>query len=315
MSDKEVLAEEKKTDVQQFKKVILLAGGVGPAAGVSAHHQIVGLTDNGSCKDQGHASVIHLSFSGSVLDRTVWLFSDRKAPNPGGEMAKAVNRAMDGFMKQNCKVVLGVPCNTFHAPAIWDVFIKNLNFVNRIKIVHMIEETAQAIKKVKKNNGKVLKVGLMATDGTRKSKVYDNIFKKYGDLQLVFPEVFDQKNIMDAIYNSNYGVKGQTPDMQKDLKLINGVIDKLRQKGATAFILGCTELPLPFQAVNGKIPNDCFDPANILVRTLITQSGHTLKGLLNMKKDGEKDPITGNDFLNIPTSGKFFERIYRPSKL
>ncbi len=60
----------------------------------------------------------------------------------------------------------------------------------------MIEETA---KYIEENFKGIIKVGLLATEGTVKAKVYDNIFNKYG-IEIIKPSVENQKYITELIY-------------------------------------------------------------------------------------------------------------------
>jgi aspartate racemase len=65
----------------------------------------------------------------------------------------------------------------------------------------MIEEVA---KKIKKMNPKITKVGLLATEGTCKARVYDSVLNKY-DIEVIKPNDINQNIISDLIYGIKIG--------------------------------------------------------------------------------------------------------------
>lgn len=310
MSSSKFISKVGKSFVSQAKKMIVIAGGVGPAAGVSTHEQIVKMTNNGLDKDQGHASTVQVSFSGSVKDRTVYLLENdknkkREMKNPGIEMSKAINRTLSGHMAYPGNMVLGVPCNTFHAPEIWNEFIDNLENRDRIMIINMIEETAKKIKIREEVYAKKIVVGLLSTKGTRDTGVYSTVMKESG-IELLTLDNDQQEKVTQAIYDERTGIKGQAPDWEDALKLINGAIESLRKRGAEVFILGCTELPLPYQILQSVIPTDCLDPAAILAERLVEESGHIVK-----KEHKKETPNAshGNDYLNLEDDDGFMPQL------
>ena len=88
-------------------------------------------------------------------------------------------------------------------------------------------------KKCKKNS----KIGLLATEGTLNTGIYNNFFDK--DYNLIFPSISLQKNSVNkAIKLVKMGnVRGAS-------KIIRPSIDYLIKKKCKKIILGCTELPI-----------------------------------------------------------------------
>ena len=89
------------------------------------------------------------------------------------------------------------------------------------------------LKKCKKNSS----IGLLATEGTLKTGVYNKFFdKKYN---LIFPDVKIQKNSVNrAIKFVKMG------NVKLANKTIKPAIDFLIKKRCKKIILGCTELPI-----------------------------------------------------------------------
>ena len=89
----------------------------------------------------------------------------------------------------------------------------------------------------KKNCKKNSKIGLLATEGTLKTKVYDKIFKK--NYELVSPNNKLQKqSVNKAIKDVKMG------NVKRAAKVIQPAINYLIKKRCKKIILGCTELPI-----------------------------------------------------------------------
>lgn len=244
---------------------IIIGGGVGPMAGVALHAKIIEntLTDG---SDQDHLTVLHLSRSSGVPDRTEWLL-DRGRPDPAAGMADVfadAARALPGV-----RLVGGVPCNTFHAPPVWDRFVADLGTrAVHVELVNMLREAAsQLATVVPRGTGKAPVIGVMSTTGTRMVGVYDELLTGAGYRILYIPEK-EQPRLHDAIYNRSWGIKASTPVSDTAAGIVNGHADWLATHGADAIILACTELPLVLSsAVHRGVP--LLDPVLALARALI----------------------------------------------
>ena len=126
-----------------------------------------------------------------------------------------------------CKFIV-IPCNTAHY---WyDDLQKKIN----IPIINMPMEVFKVTKKQCENN---TKIGLLATEGTLKTGVYDKFFKK--KYQLVSPNNKIQKEkVNKAIRFVKMG------NIRAAEKSIKPAIDYLIKNKCKKIILGCTELPI-----------------------------------------------------------------------
>ena len=89
------------------------------------------------------------------------------------------------------------------------------------------------IKQCKKNST----IGLLATEGTLKTGIYNNFFDK--NFNLIFPESKIQKNSVNrAIKFVKMG------NVKAASKIIKPAINYLINKKCKKIILGCTELPI-----------------------------------------------------------------------
>ena len=252
--------------------IIGIVGGVGPYAGLDLARKI--LNETKAKRDQDHLSIALLSFPEEIEDRTSFL-SHQTNINP----AYAIFSIIRKLEKLGAKVV-GIPCNTAHAPPIFDLIVENLEKANSdVKLVHMIVEVARFIKK---KHRRIQNVGVLSTTGTYKTKVYPNILEGEG-FTVILPDEDVQENIVHrSIYDPINGIKAQSDPVSEFAKgKLRESIDHLQKKGAEAIILGCTEISM---AVQDRIirKNIIIDPSLILARALIREANpEKLKPLRN----------------------------------
>jgi aspartate racemase len=242
-------------------RVIGIVGGVGPYAGLDLNKKIFDQTK--AVTDQQHIPVILVSLSDQIPDRTEFL-SGKLKQNPAVPIAKIIKTLSALGVK-----VVGIPCNTAHAPLIFERVgaILRRNKIH-IKVLNMIKETARHIKRA---YPEVKSLGLLGTSGTVNADVYGQIMRPLG-LDIIYPtEDVQHKLVHDAIYNKKYGIKAQSNPVQARARqqLLKAAV-QLKNRGAQLIILGCTEIPL---ALSGKeisgLP--ALDPTLILARALIRE--------------------------------------------
>lgn len=229
------------------RKIIGIVGGVGPMAGLDLFMKIIEETRVAS--DQEHLPVLLHSLPSGIADRTEYL-AGRVKTNP----AFALIKILKG-LKRGGATVAAIPCNTAHAPAIFDIIRKN----SPLKLVHMIEETARFLKK---HHPRIKRVGLLSTMGTYQAEVYPD---------MLVPDEKTKRAVHDAIYNRKYGIKAQSsPVTGRARSILVSAVKELERKGAQAVILGCTEIPL---ALTGKRLGRVYliDPTRVLARALIRE--------------------------------------------
>ena len=129
--------------------------------------------------------------------------------------------------KSNCKFIV-IPCNTAH------YWFDDLKKKISIPIINMPKEVFNYTKKKCKKNSSI---GLLATEGTLKTGIYNKFFDKNYDL--IFPNSTIQKNSVNKAIRL---VKmGNVKEANQTIKL---AIDFLIKKKCKKIILGCTELPI-----------------------------------------------------------------------
>jgi len=160
--------------------------------------------------------------------------------------------------KNKCKFIV-IPCNTAHY---WyDDLQKKIN----IPIINMPREV---YKFTKKNCKKNTKVGILATEGTLKTGVYNKFFDN--DYHLIKPSKNFQRNSVNKAIK--FVKMGNVRAAEKAIKpAINSLI-KLKCKKV---ILGCTELPIAIFAFksfkNIKKSKIFLDPNLILANSAMSK--------------------------------------------
>ena len=160
--------------------------------------------------------------------------------------------------KSGCKFIV-IPCNTAHY---WyDDLQKKIN----IPIINMPKEV---FKHTQKKCSKNSKIGLLATEGTLKTKIYDRLFEK--NFQLIKPTDALQKNSVNKTIK--YVKMGNVKLAEKALRPAINYLLKMKCK---KIILGCTELPIAIFAFKSfkkvKLSKIFLDPNLILATSSMTK--------------------------------------------
>lgn len=230
-----------------MKKTLGIIGGMGPAATAALFQKIIDYTD-AKC-DKEHIHIIIDNYP-QIPDRTKAI--NDKSNIPVKYICKAGNRLIEA----GADIIL-IPCNTSH------YFYDEVQDKLGIPIINMIEETARYCKE----NG-YKKVGVLATTGTIKTKLFDRYFRKLS-IETIYPSDNGQHELMNVIYNQ---VKaGKTIDT----KLLSQYLREMVSCGIDVFVLGCTELPLAIK--DGDYGYKFIDTLDVLAKAGIRSAGYVLK--------------------------------------
>jgi aspartate racemase len=109
----------------------------------------------------------------------------------------------------------------------------------------------------------VLEAGLLATEGTYSSGIYQSALEAAG-VRCHVPQAGEQQRLMDGIYR---GVKAG--DMALARRHFTAVACTLAERhGLTALIMGCTEIPLALNCAPALEHLHLVDPARAAARVL-----------------------------------------------
>ncbi len=238
----------KKNQVEIKKeKTVGVIGGVGPLATSYFINNVIKRTK--ANKDQDHINMFIINHP-TIPDRTEYIL-DNNNPNP------AIMMTEDARKLENLGAnFIVLPCNTAH------YFYKYIQKEISIPLINIVEETVQFIIK---QNPQIKTVGLLATDGTILSNIYQETMKKCG-VKCFVPKENTQKELMNIIYEQVKGPK------DIDIQLFKKIIKELSELGCEKIILGCTELSV----INNDFDldnDDIIDSLAVLIEKTILLSG------------------------------------------
>lgn len=235
------------------EKLLGVIGGMGPLASQLFYRMVIEKND-AHC-DQEHLNMIIFNHA-SMPDRTKAIVNNQTAELYSKLLADAK------LLEELGADFIAIPCNTSH------YFIDSLQGNIGIPIINMINET------VKKIDSKVSKVGILATDGTIKTGLYQTACEKAG-FTPVIPSKECQKLIMKIIYD---GIKDGGIIEMDDFK----VVDKqLKKEGCNCAIMACTELSCFKEAY--QIDDFYIDAMSILAEKSLEYCGKRLKEKAEVK--------------------------------
>lgn len=251
------------------KPIIGILGGVGPFAGLEALKELLDTAK--SMKDQDYPDVILSSLSSRIPDRTRWLLSG-EGENPALGLFDSAKRLYHAGVR-----VLVIACNTAHSERIFctllDLVKENLP---ELELVDIVQTCARYIAETMSFR----KVGLLATEGTYASGVYERAFSHYRNLSLIVPDAKNKNRVMKSIYSSEFGIKTfSNPVHEEAISILEDVVTSLVKQGAEAIILGCTELVLALKS--STIPY--LNPMEITFKEL----------LKNFQENSDGGPVIG----------------------
>ena len=160
--------------------------------------------------------------------------------------------------KSGCKFIV-IPCNTAH------YWYEDLKKKISIPIINMPKEV---FKHTQKKCAKNSKIGLLATEGTLKTKIYDRLFEK--NFKLIKPtDVLQKYSVNKTI---KYVKMGNVKLAEKSIRKSINYLLKMKCK---KIILGCTELPIAIFAFKSfkkvKLSKIFLDPNLILATSSMTK--------------------------------------------
>ena len=233
-----------------MQKVLGVAGGMGPLATQLFYRRIIEKTD--ADMDQDHVDMILLNHA-SMPDRTEAILSGNT-----DELYRLLLKDIL-FLEESNVAAIAIPCNTSH------LLVDRLQTETRIPIIHMIRETASSIGK---KSPMIHRVGLLATDGTIRSGLYQQELNACG-IEAYVPKEDTQKLVMKIIYD---GIKGGNEIDYNDFITIEG---ELSANGCQSAVLACTELSCFKEQY--RLPRYYIDAMDVLAERSIEACGKRCK--------------------------------------
>ena len=192
-------------------------GGLGPMATAYFMQLVIEMTQAET--DQEHIETIIYSMP-SIPDRTSYILG-KSSESPLPALIEVGQKLC--AMQVSC---IAIPCVTAH------YFHRELEEHIHVPIINGIQETVHCLKA----NG-VTAAGLMATDGTLQSRLFQHWLESAG-ITVITPDAYHQRQLMSVIYDN---VKAGKP---VNMEAFLAAAKYLRENGAEVNLLGCTELSI-----------------------------------------------------------------------
>ena len=179
---------------------------------------------------------------------------DTKNITKYNKVLKSLLEGCRSLERSGCKFIV-IPCNTAH------YWYDDLKKKIKIPIINMPKEVFLHTNKICKKNSKI---GLLATEGTLKTKIYEKLFKN--DYNLIKPiHNLQIKSVNRTIKHVKMG------NIKLAEKSIKPAINYLIKNNCKKIILGCTEIPIAIFAFkslkNVKMSKLYLDPNLILANS------------------------------------------------
>ncbi len=217
-----------------------IIGGLGPMATAYFMRRIIEMTD--AATDQENIEMVIYNVP-SIPDRTGFILgrSDESPLPKIVEIARCLEKQQVDY--------IAIPCITAH------FFHKDIVSSGHVPVSNGIREAAEYL--VERG---ISRVGIMATDGTVETRLFDSVFKDYG-IECLYPDSDGQQLVMNIIYDD---VKaGGAVDMKEFCQVKRQLIDK----GAQVVILGCTELSIVKR--DNQVGAEVLDIIDVLARDCV----------------------------------------------
>ena len=200
-------------------------GGMGPAA--SAEFMVRLVTQTPAKRDQDHIPTILWSDS-TVPDRSTSMRNGDDKPLP------YLLSGIQGLVLAGCNLIV-IPCNTAH---LWfKEMEKQASW--HARIVHIVDSVADALRDV---NIVDSTIGVMGTQATIELGLYQYRLNKLG-WNCIVPTKDEMNTLVQPAIDL---IKAN--QFEAAHSMLMTVIHSLISRGATAVVLGCTEIPLSIRA-------------------------------------------------------------------
>ena len=214
-------------------------GGMGPQATIDLYRRIIdksiksyGIKDNSEFPE-----IYILNHSPKTLLNNDETSFERLKDDILNHVEKLLRNDVDFFV---------IPCNTIH------YFTKDIRERFSTPFVSILESVVKSVVESKIKN-----LSIVGSKTTIQNKLYENPLNAVGFDNILLPDEKEQDELVDIIES----IISRGANI-KDANRLDNILSRLKDRGAEAVILGCTELPL----VKNMLKTDLviFDSIDIL---------------------------------------------------
>jgi aspartate racemase len=224
-------------------------GGMGPLATIDFMRKMLAATP--AATDQDHVPVLVSSIP-QVPDRTEAFRGEGASP------LQAMVASGRRLVAAGAGLVV-IPCNTAH------LWFDELQGAIGLPMLHLVDA---ALDEAVALAGQTGRIGLLATDATLASGLYVNRVGSGGrahGVQWLLPTAGE---MLTLVMPGVAAVKAGR--LEQAVALLTGAVEALKRRGATAVVLGCTEIPVVLDAIHAPLP--LIDATAALARRAVAWS-------------------------------------------
>ena len=214
-------------------RVVGVLGGMGPLATIDFMRKMLGATQ--AATDQDHVPMVVVSIP-QVPDRTEAFRGEGASP------LEAMLASARRLQAAGAGLVV-IPCNTAH------LWYDEIERAVGLPMIHLVDAAIEDTAALAGPDGRI---GLLGTDATLASGLYVNRAAPAGLRQPVQWLLPTAGEMLSLVMPAITFVKGG--DLARAQPLLLAAATALRQRGATALVLGCTEIPLALHAGDAPLP-------------------------------------------------------------
>lgn len=225
------------------ERIVGVLGGMGPEA--TADYFVKLIRNTPIEREQDHIHVI-IDSNPKIPSRSEAIISGQTA-----EVTRMLAQGARTLERAGAGMIV-MPCNTAH------VFLPDICAAVSVPVLDMVQETARAVRSALPH---ARRVGVLATRGTIRSRLYQDALGSHG-LETVTPDEHEERRVAQAIE----AIKVERLPYEPREELA-AVARQLVALGAQAIIAGCTEVPLVLRQQDVTVP--LFDSTEILARAAV----------------------------------------------
>jgi aspartate racemase len=219
-----------------------ILGGMGPAASAEFITRLIQQTP--ATKDQEHIPFV-LWNNPQIPDRSTSMRNGDDKPLP------YLVEGIKALKHSGCDLIV-IPCNTAH---FWFHELSRLN----VKIIHIVDSVADALRDANVTNSTI---GVMGTQATVEFGLYQYMLNRSG-WNCITPTKEEMDTLVQPAINL---IKGG--NIEQAQPMLMSVARSLIGRGAKAVVLGCTEIPLAIKITSEQgVP--IVNSINSLVKSVI----------------------------------------------
>lgn len=203
-------------------------------------------------KDQDYLNYIVYN-KASIPDRTDYILNEN-APNPVPVIISGLRKL--AALEPDFIVM---PCNTAHL--FYDELAQSIN----VPFLNMIDETVNEL--VLRGEKQGMKIGIAATEGTIKAKIYENKLNEAG-----FDSYIPNKELQQIVNDLIYIDIKQNADV--NMPRYNKMVSYFEAEQCDYIVLGCTELSV-FNSYDHQKRDNVIDADDVLVQKTVELARRT----------------------------------------